>query len=91
MGGLIFPKLLHCEMNGVSSGLLKKATKKYVMPILPHYVAKGASKDCLISAHMYTKESPALYRIINGGLRSGDAKVLDKVQVLFNGLMEVRH
>ena len=76
------------EQNGISVGNMKRAIKKYVRPVLPKYVKQGLTSDALTAAHYYTKESPALYRIINGGLRAGDAKVLDKVVVFFHFLME---
>jgi len=76
------------ELNGISVGNMNRSIKKYVRPSLPKYVQMGASADALTAAHYYTKESPALYRVINGGLRAGDSKILDKMVVFFNALME---
>jgi len=63
------------------------AVKKRVNPILPKYLEKNATKDSLLAANMYTREGPALYRVLNGALRAEHKATLERVQVLFSNLL----
>jgi len=76
------------EANGVNLSTVRSAQKKFVQKLLPKYLDKGATADSLLAAHMYTTETPALYRIINGGLRAGSNAVLEKMQVFFAALVQ---